>query len=535
MALKRANRRFELLFDPMKLSEALGYDFHMIEHGAELVRSVGPAILPIDPASPSSEAIPLFDLPGAKNRLVLWSRGHFKTSAVVLYIVNLILAYPDIRILLMQATAKNTRGLLREIKSHFDGSNNRSTLAKDFPKWCREVRLGTADGFVSPARQRTHLKEWTVGVASPRSVKAGQHYDAMFADDLVNETNFRSKELQEKAIEDFNHYTPLIEPGGIKTVTGTRYSFGDLYGHIIRTDAERREWEISVKTCWKDGDFRNGVLFPQVKTEDNRTIGFTTELLERIQKDDPATFSCQYLNQPLIAGQQLFTEPLLMGAVRPRDIRVEVGPAILFVDLHGGGQNTSSSDLDKSVCLCGRQDVNGNKYVCDIKSGHNSPMQLAHIILDMALQYRPLKACIEGTAAGNYFVEYLRVIANEKGIALPVETIKVRNNKDAKKLRISALEGPLKAGKLFFLANLPGWTDIVEQFTTFPRGRHDDEIDTISLMNQYYDSQSQGFRSFESPGLPFFLRAPGVDYFQEIPIVTGPQRAVETTGDEFNF
>lgn len=511
MSLSKASRRFDLLFNPMKLSEALGYDFHLVEHGAELIRSVGPQILPANPASPSSDAVPFFDLDTKKNQLVLWSRGHFKTSAVVLYIVNLILAYPDIRILLMQATVRNTRGLLREIKSHFDGSNNRSLLAKDFPKWCRDVRLGTADGFVSPARQRTHLKEWTVGVASPKSVKAGQHYDAMFADDLVNETNFRSVELQEKAIEDFNHYTPLIEPGGYKTVTGTRYSFGDLYGYIIRQDAERREWNISVRTCWKDNKRENGVLFPQVKTEDHRTIGFTAELLDKIQKDDPATFSCQYLNQPLIAGLQLFTEELLMRAVKsvPAARHPELGQAILFIDLAA----SKRADADHSVVLCGRQDGFSRMYCCDIRAGKYSPMQLAHIVLEMALLHRPIKVMIEGTAAGNYFIEYLRLIAGGKGMNLPIEAIKVSNQKDAKHLRIGAIEGVLKTGKLFFLLGLPNWTDLVEQFVEWPRGRHDDEIDTISLMVQVYTQNTNVFRPRQVTTFSDFLNAPSISDF----------------------
>jgi predicted phage terminase large subunit-like protein len=505
MALGKASRRFDLLFDPMKLSAALGYDFHLIAHGQELLNSVCPNILPIDAGSPSSDAIPLFDLPGSKNRLVLWSRGHFKTSAVVLRIVNLILAYPDIRILLMQATVRNTRGLLREIKSHFDGSNNRSMLVKDFPKWCRDVRLGTADGFVSPARQRTHLKEWTVGVASPKSVKAGQHYDAMFADDLVNETNFRSKELQEKAIEDFNHYTPLIEPGGIKTVTGTRYSFGDLYGHIIRTDAERREWEISVRTCWKENDRKNGVLFPQVKTEDNRTIGFTEELLGRIQKDDPATFSCQYLNQPIIAGQQKFTTDLLMRAVvtvPPSQIPT-LGPAVLFLDLAA----STREDSDNSVIICGRQH-GGLMHVCDVRAGKFSPFQSAHNTIDMVLRHRPVQVMIENTAAGMVFIEYLRVIAASKGIFIPIEPIKVTNNKDAKNLRISCIEGALKAGHLRFLAGLPGWEEIIEQFLEFPRGRHDDEIDTIALMVQFYTQNSPVFMTRPKQTLTQYITQP---------------------------
>jgi predicted phage terminase large subunit-like protein len=484
--LNKLQQRREALFNPLYLSEILGYDFHKVAHGLELIHTVGPTIRSVEPLS--VEPIPLFDLDPKKNQLVLWSRGHFKTSAVALYVVQLILAYPDIRILLMQATVKNTRGLLREIKSHFDGTNSRSRLDKLFPDWCKDTRLGTADGFVSPARKRTHLKEWTVAVASPKSVKTGQHYDCLFADDLVTDVNFRSKEQQEKTIEDFNLYQPLIEPGGYKTVTGTRYSFADLYGHIIRMDAERREWNISIRTCWKEGERKNGVLFPQVKTDDNRTIGFTEDLLDKIRADDPATFSCQYLNQPLIAGNQLFTEPMLMGAIKnyPANQHVMLGPATLFIDLAA----SQRAESDHSVVLCGRMDGMGQMYVTDLRAGRFSPMQLAHATLEMALLHRPNSVRIEGTAAGNYFIEYLRMIAAGKGMVLYIEPIRVNNTKDAKHLRIASLEGVIKARRLFFLTGLPGWEDIVEQFTTFPRGRHDDEIDTISLMVQFYTANT---------------------------------------------
>lgn len=491
MALGKASRRFDLLFNPLKLSEALGYDFHRVEHGLDLIQAVGPIIRPIDPASPSSDPVPLFDLDHhIKSRLVLWSRGHYKTSAVVLYMVNLLLAYPDIRILMMQSTAKNTRGLLRELKSHFDYTNDRSTLHKEFPKWCKSTRLGTADGFTSPARQRTHLKEMSVTVAGKRTVKAGQHYDFEFFDDLVTEQNFRNQEIQEELIDDFDHYTPLLDPGGFKTVTGTRYSFGDLYGSLIRRDAERKEWNISVKTCWKNNREEDGPFFPRLAIEGRNPIGFTTEILQAIRADNPVNFSCQYLNQPIIAGLQLFTEEKLMRSVRlvqPIDIPT-LGPAILFMDL----ANSKRSEADHSVIVCGRQS-GGLMHVCDIRSGKFSPLQLAHNAIDMVLRHRPVRVLIEGTPAGNYFIEYLKVIALSKGIFIPIEPIKVTNNKDAKDLRISSIEGVLTNGNLKFLAGLSGWEDLVEQFIEFPRGRHDDEIDTISLMVQFYTQNSEVF------------------------------------------
>ena len=501
------------LFEPLYLSEVLGYDFHFCAHGQELIDSVGPRIL--ENPEKLLEPVKFSDLSSVKSRLTLWSRGHFKTSAVVLYIVNLILAYPNIRILIMQSTAKNARGLLAEIKSHFDGKNGRSRLSKNFPQFCHDRRLGTADAFTTPARTRTY-KEATVTIAGGRTSKAGQHYDFIFADDLVTEQNYRNQELQEKLIVDFNHYSSLLSgTAGYKSVTGTRYSFGDLYGHIIRKDAERREWAISIKNCWKDQESpKGGVLFPEVEAEPGRNIGFTIDQLLAMQTDDPETFSCQYLNQPLIASQQIFNELMLMSAVKPVDTRGEFTPTIFFCDL----AKSATLRADKNVLVAGCTDGSGRMYVRDIRSGLYSPLQFAHVILEAALLHRPQRILIEGTAAGHYFIEYLRVIANSKGMLLNISDIKVKNHKDAKRLRISALEAPLKSGRLFFLAGLPGWTDLVQQFCEFPRGAHDDEIDTISLMAQHYQYQQQGFRALNPPSLPFFLRTAGVDYATERPI-----------------
>lgn len=483
------DKRRKCLFDPMYLSEVLGYNFHEISHGAELLDSVGPKIIESDKLG---EAVPLFELNQTKSRLVLWSRGHYKTSAVALYIINLILAYPDIRVVIMQSTVKNTRGLLREIKSAFDGTNERSKLPQIFPGHCKtKARLGTADSFISPARKRTHLKESTVTVASPKSFKAGLHFDFEVFDDLVSERNFRNQELQNDLVEDFNHLTPLLDPGGYVTVTGTRYSFGDLYGYVLKRDAERKEWAISVKNCWKNGDRKQGVLFPQVTTSDGRTIGFTPELLDSIEKNDAVTFSHQYLNTPIAAGKALFTEELLMRSIRavsPENVSA-LGPPILFMDL----ASSKGKGADDSVIVCARQ-ANGQIHICDVRNGQwDSTFVMADHLIDMVLRHRPVRVEIEGTAAGKYFIDFVKLIAEGKGITVPIEAIKVSNQPDAKDLRISSLEGLLRTSKLFFLLGLPNWSDIAKQFVQWQpgyRGRHDDFCDTIALAAQFYSQNS---------------------------------------------
>ena len=518
-AAEQAKQKVELRqrarTDKLFLAGILGYDFQADVH-TDL----------FDQYIPFDNGKPYFDQHKIKDRLTLWSRGFFKTTSIVVEIVQTILNFPDVSIMLMQSTQKNTQQLLREVKGHFDGSNPNSKLDTLFPEFCR-AKLGTAMAFTVPPRQRVR-KDPTVFVASPKSVKAGLHPDVGFFDDLVTEVNYRNPELMAKVIEDFGHFVPLINPGGYRYVTGTRYTFGDLYEHIIRQNADEQakqgvgRWQITIRGCWEIApDGTKSSNFPVRRLADGRTIGISVEMLEAIQRDNPETFSAQYLNRPIAAGKEEFTEALLLGAVIAKDPLLAAGPALLFVDL----ASSTKSTADNSVVLCARQ-VGRKAVVCDLRSGQWTALQLAHTILELALVHRPMRVLIEGTAASTFFIDYLKVIAKDKGVVLPIEPMKVSNNKDAKRLRISAVAGAIKTGRCAFLAGLPGWADLVQQFCEFPKGRHDDEIDTVSMMVQFYSNQTATYDPFPTQNLPFFLRQAGVDYSLESQIVPKDDSAV---------
>ena len=487
--------------DKMFLAGVLGYDFQPDVH-ADLFEQY----IKFDRTKTF-----MFDQSPCRDRLTLWPRGHYKSSSIIVEIVQMILNFPDVRVMIMQGTKAKSKALVKEVRSHFDHSNPRSKLDSLFPEFCSE-KIGTVEGFTVPARERKHLKEPTVMVASPKASKAGWHFDAGFFDDLVDEQNYKNPDLVKQTIDDFVHYIPLIDPGGYRYVTGTRYTYGDLYEWIIRNNDGR--WQISLRKAWTPKpDGTKTLLFPQRQIADGRHLGFTVEMLEAIQRDNPETFSAQYLNEPISSGRQLFPESFILGAVRPREANAQIGPAILFVDLASSLQ----ADGDKSVVLCGRQ-INNCPTVCDLRSGHWSTLQIANNVLEQALLHRPIKVLIEGSPGSTYFIDYLRMIAKDKGIQLLIEPIKVSNSKGAKHLRIAAIEGAIKTRRLAFLPNLPNWPALVEQFTQFPKSRHDDEIDTISLMVQFYSGQ---ISNYEVPAvnLPFFLQRPGIDYGLEQQIV----------------
>lgn len=415
--------------------------------------------------------------------LILWPRGHFKSTAVVVLAIQAILVNPDIRILLMQGTVKTTKNLLREIASHFEGTHSRSRLKELFPEFCgskKAIKL-TAETFTTPARTRKQLAQATCTVASPKSIKTGQHYDLGFFDDLVNDGNYRNPLLLDKVEEDFNMARPLIDPGCPRFVSGTRYAFGDLYENIIRRN--KGEWTISVKTCWLDND---GKLprFPQYRTKDGRLVGLTREMLMQIASDSPGIFSSQYLNYPIAASDQVLPEHILMAAVVAEKDTPALSQATLFIDL----ASDEAEHPDDKVVIAGKVDNKGRMYVVDMAGGTYPISTFAVVVINMVLKFRPLKVMVEKTASAEYFVAYLKVVCKDKGIYVPIDYIKVDNRADAKNIRVQGMAGHIKNKRMFFLAGLPCWDKFVEQAKQFPKGKHghDDWPDTASLMAQYF-------------------------------------------------
>lgn len=477
---ERARARTDRLF---LANEILGFDFSQETH-----KELFDTYPTFQEGASWSSQFPKRDV------LVLWSRGHFKSTAVVVLAIQAILVNPDIRILLMQGSVKVTQTLLKQIACHFDGTADKSRLRELFPEFCgvkdeegewtfgkKAISL-TSTQFTTPARKKKQLAQATVTVASPKSVKTGQHYDLGIFDDLVNDQNYRNPKQLDKIEQDFDMAHPLIDPGCPRFVSGTRYAFGDMYENIQRRDAGKNEWTISIKTCWlPDGSPR----FPQHKTKDGRLVGFTREMLLQMMRDNPEVFASQYLNHPVSTATQFLTEQDLLNAVIAEKDSPPLSAPVLFVDLASEGIHP-----DDSVILAGRVDHIGKMYITDMRGGTYTVSQLALHVIDMSLRHRPLKIMIEKTSSAQYFVAYLQTVCRDKGIVLPLDYIKVNNEANAKNIRVQAMAGQVKNKRLFFFAGLPNWDKFVEQTTTFPKGRHgnDDWPDTAALMCQFFST-----------------------------------------------
>src|SRR5579862_4007621 len=145
----RVQERDRCRADLQYLSEAMGYDFV-----PEVHQELWDQFFKLDPSKPWALQSDIHKI------LILWSRGHYKTTAVVVFIVQLILNFPDIRILIMQGSQMVTRTLLHQIRSHFNGEAQGSRIPQLFPEFCDlEKVLGTMNAFTVPARKNKGLAQ----------------------------------------------------------------------------------------------------------------------------------------------------------------------------------------------------------------------------------------------------------------------------------------------------------------------------------------------------------------------------------------
>src|SRR6266478_3720412 len=406
--------------------------------------------------------------------LILWARGHFKTTAVmVVLVIQAIIVFPDITILIMQGNIKNTQERLKEIASHFLGDAQGSRFIEIFPEFCHkqgktgrpsghstkaDLRL-TRNSFVTPARQRLQIPQATVTVASPKTIKTGQHFKLGIFDDLVNDQNYRSRAMLKKVQDDFDMCFPLIDPGCPRFVSGTRYAFGDLYDVIVErtrrvSGPAHAKWTVSITTAWKDDNEPAGIpRFPQYIGKDGNSHGFSPEILWQIKNDSPGVYASQYLNKPMLESQQIITEEDMGKATILPHQAPPLSASVLFMDLAAEGD----FEPNDSVIIEGKTDAQGVIYAVGGVGDKWTIPQLGAMVIQYALKVRPTKILIEETASAKYFVEYLRMAVRDLGLNLPLDYIKVDNRKGAKPTRVKTYAGHVKGGRLKFFVGLSYW------------------------------------------------------------------------------
>ena len=422
-----------------------------------------------------------------KNRLLLFPRGHFKTTIDIADKIQWILNFPDVRILFMSGKLELAERMVYEMKQHFQGNQ---IFRLVYPEFCpaEGQDFGNASEFVVPNRKAIK-REPTVSIATTDSVKAGSHYDIIACDDLVNEVNSLTREQIQKVVESFHYTTPLLDPGGYRDVIGTRYDYSDLYGSLIKND---QDYRMLIRSAWAvKPDGTKDILFPELFCDDT-TVSADKQNLSAIQRNNPYIFNCQYLNNPINTDTQHFTPDLMQRHIIP----LQQVPAGLRYFMTWDLGFTAKSTSDYSVGAIGGFDTQGRLFITDIIRGRFSASQIVDMMIHGYKKWPVKRVGIEEAGGSGLLAPAIEAKTRMLRMYMPVDWLKVKRNKDAKVTRVEGLEALLKENKLYFSASIPYIEDLILEFTQFPKYEHDDIPDSIAYLLNYrsmidYDIQER--------------------------------------------
>jgi len=464
---------------------------------------------------------PMYELPGGRRVLILDPRSFLKTTSnVIAHTIQWILNYPDVTLLVVQATTKKAHDFLREVKGKFQVNPYLRAL---FPEHCPEEKYaldwGTQAEFVTEARTRGYApKEATVMTASIDSGTAGYHFDVMKFSDIVEENNSRTVDQNLSVIRSFYVMENLlVRPDSWMDVEGTTYHYADLYTDLMETETkkvkEERTWSIHVRGCYKRRDPETKLeqkdFYPETldwpyivdeekpapKDEESPDFRrqswwperFPTEVLElrRLHPIQSVLFSSQMLNKPKESVHSAFPWDAKKGYPRiiPRDV-FQRNVRVAYYDVTVDTADTTGPRSDYTAMVAGGWSDSGVLYIVEIVRARLDQDQMINEILRLNRKYKPEHVKIEKTPYVRGMEPALRRIIDIRREYVPIELIP-RDTQISKEERILRTLSPwYKRKEIVFVDDCGHLDEVQEEMTKFPNNRFDDVLDAMSDLFQ---------------------------------------------------
>lgn len=465
-------------------------------------------------------------LEGPRRRLLLFSRGYFKTTTnTVAHTVQALLCYPQLAMALLFSTDKKAQDILSEgIRNQFRYNQK---LRELFPDYCPRTRIsdwGNSESFTLDNRnfvlEKLSLPQRVEPSVMSQSIdksQAGYHFDWIKGSDLVEANNCLTPQQRAQISYRVGLLPKLLvkRPDGLDgwiDVEGTFYHPEDLHMSMVNSWLEQtpedRTWSVFIRGVFQR-DYRlcapdykkytpEDLALPWLLDENGRRVPTwaTAESIDKLEREekDPLEGGFVFAAQRTLdlksdkSSMRPFT-----GSVRWKSkadmAKVPIVYRLTTVDL----ADTVSVKSNNSVITTAGVDRMGRVYVEEILRGKWGPDETLDKIFDVFTRKKPHKVVVEDYA----YVHGLRPSIERKQaqkLCYPPWHFQTPDRTTKKIQRIvNTLQTPFANGDLWFLEDLV--VDVEENrklklvvenefhdCTLFSPGASDDVLDTLSYL-----------------------------------------------------
>lgn len=369
------------------------------------------------------------ELQGNRRRVLLFSRGYFKTTCnTIAHCIQWLLNYPQLALALLFSVDSKAQDILKNsIKAHFQYNNK---LRELFPEYCPQKRVGdwgNAESFTVENRLDVLDRlgfpprvEPSVMAQSLDKGQAGYHFDLIKCSDIVEENNVQTPAQREQVKKRFGLLPKMLvkRPDGLDgwiDLEGTFYHPADLHSDMVKqwidepTDDHR--WSIFINGVFErdtKGMPRKydpwEMKFCKFLTDENgkRVPTWpTADPIDKLEKEekDPLEGGYVFATQRVLdisadtTGNRPFSDPVTWIA-REDFLKVPIVFNVTTVDL----ADTDGPKSNYSVIVTCGYDRAGRCYCHSIKRGRWGPEETVRRLFDEWREFRPIRVVIEDYA-----------------------------------------------------------------------------------------------------------------------------------------
>jgi predicted phage terminase large subunit-like protein len=376
-------------------------------------------------------------------------------------------------------------------------------LSRGFSRIARDTLTANVDVFdvkVDPNNQSA--ESWGIdgyrggvtaaGVGGPITGKGARI--AIIDDPVKNAEEANSEVMREKVWDWYTStlYTRLTPDGRIIVVM-TRWHEDDLVGRLLKKEADE------IREGTHKGERWTVINFPALAESDDYLgrkegeplwpeFGFDTARLEQIKSDVGSyVFNALYQQRPSAAGGTIFkreyfryfreevigNQPYIIvknGDIEKRYRKHELW-AFQTVDTANSEKTINDPFVVSTWYVTPQRDL----LLYDVYRTHITGPDQKPLMRQMLNRFRPRFQAIEDKTFGTNLIQEM------KREGLTVRPIKVDKDKVTRSLVIAAR---YEVGMVYHREDAAWLTDYEDELLSFPRGKHDDQVDTASMAGE---------------------------------------------------
>lgn len=415
----------------------------------------------------------------------LWARGHYKSTVITFaYTIMEILNDPELTFGIFSFNRPIAKQFLRQIKTEFETNELLKWAFDDIlyqdPK-SEALKWSEDDGITIKRKgnpKEATIEAWGLVDGQPTS----KHFKRMIYDDVVTDSSVTTPDQIKKTTAAFSLSRNLVSKDSRTRIIGTRYAYFDTYEELIKRGFRPRKYQ-ATKDGTVDGE-------PWLLTRDQ----IKAKLLEMGSE----TFAAQMMQEPRLEADAFF---------KPQHLpRYVTAPPIEHLSIYGGSDYAvTKQGGDWTVHVVVGVDPNDTMYLLDVWRQRTETHLWVEAKIDLMDKYKPLAWAAPVDQIKRSLGPFITKRMHERRVYCHIEELQEAGADKVKKAR--AIQARASMGKLFIPASAagpdytpPDWlADFESEMLMFPLGKHDDQVDAMSVIGRMLDQMASGHVPVAAP------------------------------------